>query len=249
MPSPAGNHIRALAALSDPSAPDAFKLRPPYVSQGPGDDNILEGLRTLAELRESGKVRKIGIAGYPLPTLLRLALLARENGLTLDIVQTYAQETIVNPGLTSGYLAAFEEAGVREVTNAAPLAMGILTTSGGPEWHPARDEKDGVFEATREAAKIAEERGTTLENVALDYGFREIKMKDGRTVPVVIGCKSIYEIRRTVKGWRQVNVPGERSEDAAVKARQTEEEISALFDKRGVKGLSWASPTPTQRGV
>lgn len=131
---------------------------------------------------------------------------------------------------------------MEEVTNAAPLAMGILTSGGGPDWHPAKSEKDGVVEACREAVKLAEERGTRIENVALDFGFRESKMSNGKIVPVVIGCKSIDEIKRTVKGWRAVNVPGEKSDQEVETARKVEEEISQLFDTKGVKGLSWASP-------
>lgn len=240
-PTLAGNHLLALDTLSDPSLPDTWKLRGPHGSQGEGDDNVLEGLATLAELREQGKIRKIGMAAYPLPVLLRLTLLAQSKGIKIDIIQTYAQQTIINPSLSSGFLQEFEKAGV-EVTNAAPLAMGILTTSGGPDWHPARNEKDGVFEATREAAKLAEERGTRLENVALDFGFRELKMKNGKVVPVVIGCKSIEEIKRTVKGWRAVNVPGERSQEEVEQAKKVEEEITELFKRRKVTGLSWQRP-------
>jgi D-arabinose 1-dehydrogenase len=242
-PTPAGDHMSALAALTDPFHPDFFRLRPPYTPLGPGDERVLEGLRALSELRERGIVRKIGMAGYPLPVLLRLSLLARAQGITLDIVQTYAQHTILNPSLGDAYLPAFEAAGLGEITNAAPLAMGILTTAGGPEWHPARTANDGAYEACRHASALCEQKGTKLENVALDFGLRELKMQNGTPVPVVIGCKTIDEIRRTVHHWREVNIPGERSAQEAEKAQQVEQEIAEYFDKQGVRGLSWASPS------
>ena len=205
---------------------------------------IIEGLQTLAALRSEGKVRKIGIAGYPLPVLLRLSLLARASDITLDIVQTYAQQTILNPSLAGGYLAAFTDAGVREVTNAAPLAMGILTSSGGPEWHPARSERDGMYEACVQAAALCKARGTSLEEVALNFGYREVRLRSGEedVVPVVIGCKNIGEIKRTIKQWREVNVPGVRDAEAGKKAEEVEGEVIRLFEDKGVKGVSWSSP-------
>jgi len=243
-PCPGGDHLSVLSSLSDPAATDAFKLRPPHTALGPGDSQILEGLQTLAALRSEGKVRKIGIAGYPLPVLLRLSLLARANDIKLDIVQTYAQQTILNPSLAGGYLAAFENAGVQEVTNAAPLAMGILTSSGGPEWHPARSEEGGMYEACRQAAALCRERGTSLEEVALNFGYKEVRLGDGQgeAVPVVIGCKSIEEIKRTIKQWREVNVPGARDAEAAKKVEAVEAEVIRLFEDKGVKGVSWSSP-------
>lgn len=244
-PCPGGDHLSALSALSHPGAPDPFRLRAPHEPHGAGDEQIMEGLRALAALRTEGKVRKIGIAGYPLPVLLRLSLLASAHGVTLDIVQTYAQQTILNPSLAGGYLAAFAQAGVKEVTNAAPLAMGILTSSGGPEWHPARSEADGMYDACVQAAALCRERGTTLEEVALNYGYKEIRLGQkggGDVVPVVIGCKNIEEIKRTIKQWREVNVPGVRNAETTSKVEQVESEVIRLFEEKGVKGVSWSSP-------
>jgi len=196
----------------------------------------------LSELQAAGKIRKIGVAGYPLPVLLRLTYLAKSAGIHLDIVQTYAQQTIINPSLTAGYLAAFEDAGVAEVTNAAPLAMGILTSSGGPEWHPARAAGDGIFDACQEAAKLCRERGTSIEEISLNFGYKEVKMGKGNVLPVVIGCKDISEIKRSVKQWREVNVPGARSAEETEKLGKVEEEVIKLFEERGVRGISWSSP-------
>ena len=144
--------------------------------------------------------------------------------------------------MTAGFLAAFEDAGVDEVTNAAPLAMGILTASGGPEWHPARAENNGIFDACQEAVKICQTRGTSIEQVALNFGYKEVKMRKGTVLPVVIGCKNIDEIKRTVKQWREVNIPGARSEEEAERLGKVEEEVIKLFEDKGVIGVSWTSP-------
>ena len=244
-PSPGGAHIAALKAL-DPSPctdfdafEDTFGLKPPYTPRGPGDAQILEGLSALSDLRSQGVVRKIGIAGYPLPTLLRLCLLAQKAGIKIDIVQTYAQQTIINPSLTGGYLASFAQAGVDKVTNAAPLAMGILTTAGGPEWHPTNRERGPSFEACREASALCQEKGTSIEAVSLGFGMKALSTPSGADIPVVIGCKSIQEIKRTVEQWKKVN-EGEKSE----KEKEIEQEVIEIFKRRGVLGVSWESPSP-----
>ena len=243
-PSPGGNHLDALKALKDSTSPDPFHLRQTSEPVGKGDENILEGLGALAELREQGMIKKIGIAAYPLPLLLRIALLAKNRGIKIDIVQTYAQQTVLTPLLATAYLSEFEKAGITELTNAAPLAMGILTTNGGPDWHPAKTSNDGMYDATREASRLCQERGTSIENVALDFGFRELKLSDGKNVPVVVGCKSIQEIKRTVEHWREVNVPGVRGQEEDEKARETEREVIELFEKRQVRSLTWQNPAP-----
>lgn len=240
-PCPEGDHLLPLTALTDPSLPDTFHLRPPHKPLGKGDENILEGLRTLSELRDQGIIKRIGIAALALPLLLRIALLAKEAGIAIDIIQTYAQSTILNP-LLAPYIPHYREAGVKKVTNAAPLAMGILTSSGGPDWHPARNLAS--FAATREAVELCKEKGSSIENVALDFGLRKMSDGEGGTVPVVVGCKSIEEVKRTVRLWREINIRGVRAEEEDEKAKEVEEAVVDLFEKRGVRNFTWQSPAP-----
>ena len=195
----------------------------------------MNGLNTLRQLQQEGKIRRIGISGYPLPVLLRIALLAKSLPpmRPLDIIQTYAQQTILNDSLEQGYLEAFTEiAGVLQVMNAAPLAMGVLTDSGGPSWHPVRTQPGGQWEASREAASLCRERGTRLEVVASEFGFRELRQKDGKVVPVVVGCKNVHEVRRALESHR----------DAKGGVSVVGAEVVKLFEEKGVRGFSWACP-------
>ena len=236
-PGIAGHHLSALPALKHErrSRPDVFHLSQPYTDLGPGDRAILDGLSTLRELQQQGKIRRIGISGYPLPVLLRIALLAKWliPMKPLDIIQTYAQQTILNNSLERGFLEAFTEtASVGQVMNAAPLAMGVLTDSGGPSWHPVRTQLGGQWEASREAASLCRERGTSLEVVASEYGFKELRQKDGKLVPVVVGCKNVHEVRRALESYR----------DAKGGVSGVGAEVVKLFEDKGVRGLSWANP-------
>lgn len=116
--------------------------------------------------------------------------------------------------------------------------MGILTTQGGPAWHPFRQEAGGkIFDVTREAVKLCQERGTTLEAVASDFGYRPVHHSDGRLVPVVIGCKDLSEVHRTLESYARVAYD-------RVDSREVQDEVRVLFKERGVTGFSWASPSP-----
>jgi len=213
-------------------------LDPPYAPIGPGEQSILDTFAALREMQVEGKIRKIGIAGFPLPFLLRLALLIKEQtGRPVDIVQSYAHQTLLNSTLSAGYLAAFEKAGVKQVINAAPLSMGCLTTQGGPEWHPIREVEGGkYFQATRDAVKLCQEKGTTLEEVASDFGYRPVHQSDGKLVPVVIGCKNLEEVHRALESYARVAY--DRTD-----SRTTQQQVRELFEKAGAADWSWANPT------
>lgn len=228
-----------LEALEDEAKRKMFHLEPPYAPLGPGEQSILDTYNALRECQKAGKIRKIGIAGFPLPFLLRLALLIREQtGEGIDVLQSYSHQTLLNSALADRYVVEFEKAGVKQVVNAAPLSMGILTTQGGPDWHPFRYESGGkIFEATREASRLCQERGTTLEAVASDFGYRPVHHSNGNLVPVVIGCKDLSEVHRTLESYARVAYD-------RVDSRETQDEVCALFKARGVAGFSWASPSP-----
>lgn len=228
-----------MEVLTNPEKRKQFHLDPPYAPLGPGEQSILDTFAALRELQAEGKIRKIGIAGFPLPFLLRLTLLIKEQtGRPVDIVQSYAHQTLLNSTLSAGYLAALEKAGVKQVVNAAPLSMGVLTTQGGPDWHPIREVEDGkYFQVTRDAVKLCQEKGTTLEAVSSDFGYKPVHQSDGKLVPVVIGCKNLEEVHRALESYARVAYDKTDSRD-------TQEEVRALFEKAGAADWSWANPSP-----
>ena len=120
--------------------------------------------------------------------------------------------------------------------NAAPLAMGVLTDSGGPTWHPIRSASGGIYEVTKEARELCRSKKMTLEEVAAEFGFRELRQKDGKVVPVVIGCKSLDEVKRTLESHR-------KAREMNGKEGQVETEMIELFERKGVRGYSWAVPS------
>ncbi|KAK8853070.1 hypothetical protein IAR55_003771 [Kwoniella newhampshirensis] len=234
-PSFSGNPVLSIPSiLSQPLTPT------------PEESSVLEGITTLRSLQDENKILLCGIAGYPLPILLRLSLLVLHiTGKPLDVVQTFAHQTIQNDSLSAGYLSAFtQHAKVGQVVSAAPLAMGILTKGGGPEWHPGRAYPE-LWQATRQASTLCEEKGTSLVDVALRFGYRPLFQEDGKRVPIVVGCTDLDQVHSNLQRWSEANDP--LSEDDNDKKKAQEAQIRKIFEQKGVERWSWACPSDRQR--
>lgn len=137
---------------------------------------VLSAVRELRRLRDAeNRLRYVGISGYPLPVLADLAaLILRETGEPIDAVQSYSHFCLQNDRLAhEDVLRRFRDAGVRVVTNASMLSMGLLTSRGadaGPQatWHPAPRP---LRTACRDLADLAAAAGEKLEDVALRWAM------------------------------------------------------------------------------
>jgi L-galactose dehydrogenase len=129
------------------------------IEYGDLDQVVEETLPALAGLRDAGKVRHVGVTGYPLPAL---ASVAGRTG--LDTVLSYCHYTLLDRSLAD-WAPVFADRGVA-VLNASPLAMGALTARGAPPWHPAPAE---VLRCCAQAAEVCARRGTCLEELALRF--------------------------------------------------------------------------------
>ncbi|WWD19481.1 hypothetical protein CI109_103941 [Kwoniella shandongensis] len=227
------------------SIPSILSLPP---TPTPEESSVLEGIAALRTLQSEGKIILCGIAGYPLPILLRLALLhLHTTGNPLDVVQTFAHQTIQNDSLSAGYLEALTtHAKVGQVVSAAPLAMGILTKGGGPNWHPGRAYPE-LWDATRQASDYCEEKGTTLVDVALRFGYRPLTQNDGKRVPIVVGCTDLDQVHSNLQKWSEVNVSTSSDSGEDEKKKQEEDDVRKIFVDKGVERWSWACPSDQQR--
>lgn len=126
---------------------------------GDVDEIISETLPALTQLQAQGKVRHIGVTGYPLGVLRRVA-----DAYPVDSVLSYCHLTLADQTLDRS-LPYFHDRGVA-VINASPLAMGALTTRGAPSWHPAPPD---VLGACSRAAALCASRGSDLAKLALQF--------------------------------------------------------------------------------
>ncbi|GAA0357990.1 aldo/keto reductase [Actinoallomurus spadix] len=147
-----------------------------------------ETIPALRELREAGLVRFIGVTGLPLPALAYVAERAE-----VDTVMSYCQYTLQNRRLAA-WREHFTGRGVA-VLNAAPLAMGALTSRGAPPWHPAPAP---VLERCAAAAALCRSRGADLTRLALRFA-----VSTGGFATTVVGGAHPDEVRRNVRWLRE----------------------------------------------
>lgn len=225
----AGDHRKA---LEDPAAwglaeGDEGKIH------GEGDQQILDALRELWDLKTEGMIGAVGITGYPLPTLLRIALLALHNPpyKPLDILLSYSHYNLQNSVFES-YLSAFHHrAKIRQLVAASPFSMGFLT-SNPPPWHPAPPV---MVAARNRAIEFCRDWEGGLPNVALGYALREGE-GEMREVPRVVGLSNVREVHEAMKAWRKV-VDGSDEERV-----ERERAVKRIFEEVGYEGYSWQSP-------
>ena len=121
-----------------------------------------ETLPALVALREKGIVGHVGITDLQ-PENLRWVIEHVGEG-TVESVLNFCHYSL-NDTLLTEYLDFFEAHGVG-VINASPLSMGLLSSRGTPEWHPA---SPALKEACARAAAFCNEQGYPIEKLAIQF--------------------------------------------------------------------------------
>ena len=121
-----------------------------------------ETLPALVELRQEGVVGHVGITDLQ-PENLRWVIEHSEEG-TVESVLNFCHYCL-NDDLLVEFLDFFEERGIG-VINASPFSMGLLSTRGAPDWHPA---PASLKEACARAAAYCEQQGYPIDKLAVQY--------------------------------------------------------------------------------
>jgi L-galactose dehydrogenase len=132
------------------------------VEFGDVEQIIHETIPAMRRVQTQGKARFIGITGYGLKTLIKIA-----EAIPLDSVLTYCRYDLLNDQMDEMLMPIAKRLGIG-VLNASPLHMGILTRGGPPDWHPA---PQSVRDAGRRAAEYCNQHGVDLTELALRYCF------------------------------------------------------------------------------
>ncbi|MGN8645949.1 aldo/keto reductase [Gracilibacillus sp. HCP3S3_G5_1] len=154
-----------------------------------GDYNqvIEEGIPTLKQLKQEGKIRYYGVSGFPLSIFEKVLKVTN-----LDVILSYCHYSLNNTSLLS-LLPLLEKEKVGLI-NASPLSMGLLSSSPVAEWHPASEE---IRKTCKKAALFCEQRGENLAKLAIQFAVNNEKIPT-----TLVSTASVENITQNVE-WTE----------------------------------------------
>ncbi|KAJ1667042.1 hypothetical protein IW140_002254 [Coemansia sp. RSA 1813] len=164
---------------------------------------IDETLPQLFDLKRKGVIHHVGISGYPLEVLLRIAQIQNKRGNPLDVCLSYCNLNL-HCQLLEEYVPKLRAAGVNTIIAASPLSMGLLSGEAPPQWHPASLE---LKDAVKECADLVRVHNAThsppsktdLAEIAESYAFSY------KSVDIhLVGAKTAREVEHAVDAYTRV---------------------------------------------
>jgi len=159
---------------------------------------IDETLPEVRRLQAEGKIRYVGITGYPLGMLARILRTS-----PVDSVLTYCRYNLMITDMDDVLTPVARENGVGLI-NASGLNMGILTARGAAEWHPA---PVGLRAAGQRAVQFARERGVSLTNQALRFCFDHPYVSS-----TLVGMSTREHVRANLEALQELSDPAFQKE-------------------------------------
>jgi L-galactose dehydrogenase len=159
------------------------------VEFGDAQQIIDETIPAMRRLQEQGKARYIGITGYPLQVLMRIASAVR-----VDSILTYCRYNLLIDDMETILMPFAQKHGIG-VINASGMHMGVLTEHGAPAWHPAPEH---VREAARQAAAFCRGQGVDISQLALRYCFDY-----PHVASTLVGMSSTNHVRRNLSAFEE----------------------------------------------
>jgi aryl-alcohol dehydrogenase-like predicted oxidoreductase len=148
---------------------------------------VEETLPALRKIQKQGKVRFVGISGYPM-NIFRYVL----DRTDLDVVLSYNHYTLQNTMLAD-LVPYLKQRGVG-IINAAPFSARLLTNSPLPPWHKATAE---VRAACRRAAEHCSARGVDIAQLAVQFPLANPDM-----TTCIVGSANPENVRKWV-AWSE----------------------------------------------
>ncbi|HEX7379843.1 MAG TPA: aldo/keto reductase [Pirellulales bacterium] len=151
---------------------------------------VSETLPALEKIRAQGKVRFIGVSGYPL-NIFRYVL----DRAPLDVMLSYNHYTLQNAMLAD--LVPYLKQKNVGIMNAAPFSARLLTNAALPAWHKSTAEVRAIC---RRAAEHCASRGADIAQLALQYSIAHPDM-----TTCIVGSANPDNVRKWVQ-WSQTAI-------------------------------------------
>ena len=185
---------------------------------------VEETLPALRKVQQQGKVRFVGVSGYPMK-IFRYIL----DRAPLDVILSYNHYTLQNTMLAD--LVPYLKTQGVGIMNAAPFSARLLTNAPLPPWHKATPEVRAIC---HQAAEHCRAKGSDIAKLALQFSIRHPDMATcvtgsadpGRVrqwaewveKPIDEGLlKEVLEILKPIHNWFYIegrpennDAPGER---------------------------------------
>lgn len=148
---------------------------------------VNETLPALRKIKQQGKVRFIGVSGYPMKMFKHI--LDRAD---LDVILSYNHYTLQNTMLAD--LAPYLKTKGVGILNAAPFSARLLTNSPLPAWHKATPEVRAIC---RKAAEHCQSKGVDIAQLALQFSIANPDM-----ATCIVGSANPDNVRKWVE-WSE----------------------------------------------
>jgi L-galactose dehydrogenase len=145
---------------------------------------IEETIPTMRRIQEAGKARYIGITGYPLSVLMRIA--AR---IPVDTILSYCRYNLLVDDLGRELIPFAEQSGIG-IINASALHMGLLADGDPPDWHPAPRI---IRSAARQAANFCRAHGSNISEIALRFS-----LDSPHVASTLVGMCTVEQVRSSL---------------------------------------------------
>ncbi len=162
---------------------DVFQVHD--IEFGRREQIIHETLPAMQQLKQAGKVRFVGITGYPLYPLKEVA-----EQVEIDTILTYCRYNLMDTAMDEVLTPVARQKGLGLI-NGSPLHMRVLTEQGAPEWHPAPRR---VVEVGRQVAAFCRSRGVDIADLALQFALQHPDV-----ATTLVGMSKVSHVDRNLK--------------------------------------------------
>ncbi len=162
---------------------DVFQIHD--IEYGSKDQIINETLPAMFKLKEAGKIRFVGITGYPVGILSDVA-----EATDVDTILTYCRYNLLDRTMDDALVPVAQRRDIGLI-NGSPLHMRVLTEKGAPDWHPAPKR---VLEVGQQVAQYCRDQGVDVADLALQFALQH----EG-VATTLVGMSKVRSVERNLR--------------------------------------------------